>query len=175
MGGKVAPSNKREYGRANLKNVFNHDDIFAHVTNHSQVWMSHGDTITELPEQFELLAATSSIEVAAYRAKKDAFKNPVFALQFHPEVTHSIPGKQILSNFILNICKINPDWTPAHFIDSTVADLKDKLRGKKVICGLSGGVDSTVAATLIHKAIGSDLYCIFVDNGLLRKDEFGQV
>jgi GMP synthase (glutamine-hydrolysing) len=175
MGGKVAPSNKREYGRANLKNVFNHDDIFAHVTNHSQVWMSHGDTITELPSQFELLAATSSIEVAAYRAKKDAFKNPVFALQFHPEVTHSTEGKKILENFIINTCSCHASWTPDSFIESTVNEIQQKVGNDKVVLGLSGGVDSSVAALLIHKAIGKNLYCIFVNNGLLRKNEFDEV
>ena len=170
FGGKVERSEKREYGNAKLV-LKSNSALFEGVSSSETVWMSHGDHIESLPEGFTLTAGTESVAIAAF----ENVSKQMYALQFHPEVTHSIPGKQILSNFILNICKINPDWTPAHFIDSTVADLKDKLRGKKVICGLSGGVDSTVAATLIHKAIGSDLYCIFVDNGLLRKDEFGQV
>ena len=170
FGGKVERSEKREYGNAKLV-LKSNSALFEGVSSSETVWMSHGDHIESLPEGFTLTAGTEGVEIAAF----ENVSKQMYALQFHPEVTHSIPGKQILSNFILNICKINPDWTPAHFIDSTVADLKDKLRGKKVICGLSGGVDSTVAATLIHKAIGSDLYCIFVDNGLLRKDEFSQV
>ena len=170
FGGKVERSEKREYGNAKLV-LKSNSALFEGVSSSETVWMSHGDHIESLPEGFTLTAGTESVAIAAF---ENASKQ-MYALQFHPEVTHSIPGKQILSNFILNICKIKPDWTPAHFIDSTVANLKDKLRGKKVICGLSGGVDSTVAATLIHKAIGSDLYCIFVDNGLLRKDEFSQV
>jgi GMP synthase (glutamine-hydrolysing) len=170
FGGKVERSEKREYGNAKLV-LKSNSALFEGVSSSETVWMSHGDHIESLPEGFTLTAGTESVAIAAF----ENVSKQMYALQFHPEVTHSIPGKQILSNFILNICKIKPDWTPAHFIDSTVANLKDKLRGKKVICGLSGGVDSTVAATLIHKAIGSDLYCIFVDNGLLRKDEFSQV
>ena len=137
--------------------------------------MSHGDTILELPEQFEILADTDSIDVAAYKAKDGAFNNPVYALQFHPEVTHSTDGLQMMSNFLLEICKCKGDWTPESFIDETVNSLKEKLGDDNVILGLSGGVDSSVAAALLHKAIGKNLYCIFVDNGLLRKNEFEEV
>jgi GMP synthase (glutamine-hydrolysing) len=175
FGGKVEPSNKREYGRANLQQIFSKEGIFNGISDHSQVWMSHGDTITQLPEQFKLLASTSSIEVAAYKAKDGAFKNPVFALQFHPEVTHSLEGKNILENFLMNTCGCHGTWTPASFVQETVAELKEKIGNDKVVLGLSGGVDSSVAALLIHKAIGKNLYCVFVNNGLLRKNEFDEV
>lgn len=170
FGGKVERSEKREYGNAKLV-LKSNSALFEGVSSLETVWMSHGDHIETLPEGFNLTAGTEEVGIAAF----ENVSKQIYALQFHPEVTHSIPGKKILSNFILNICKIKPDWTPAHFVDSTVEELKQKLKDKKVICGLSGGVDSTVAATLIHNAIGSNLYCIFVDNGLLRKDEFNQV
>lgn len=174
FGGKVAKSNKREYGRANIK-IEKQDPFFKGIESSSQVWMSHGDTILELPHQFELLADTDSIDVAAYRAKEGAFAHPVYALQYHPEVTHSTDGLQMLHNFLIEICQCKADWTPESFIEETVEKLKTKLGNDKVILGLSGGVDSSVAAALLHKAIGKNLYCIFVDNGLLRKNEFEEV
>jgi GMP synthase (glutamine-hydrolysing) len=175
FGGRVEPSNKREYGRANLQTIFSKEGIFDGVSDHSQVWMSHGDTITQLPEQFELLASTASIPVAAYRSHNGTFPNPVFALQFHPEVTHSLEGKQILQNFLKNTCGCHGTWTPASFVEETVKELKQKLGNDKVVLGLSGGVDSSVAGLLIHRAIGKNLYCVFVNNGLLRKNEFDDV
>ena len=174
-GGKVAKSNKREYGRAHLQ-IINQDDIFLKgIDNGCQVWMSHADTIFELPDGFELLADTKDINVAVYKSKQENFDYPVYALQFHPEVSHSTQGKQMLQNFLFDICDFSGDWSPASFIESTVAELKEKLGNDNVILGLSGGVDSTVAASLLHKAISKNLYCIFVDNGLLRKDEFESV
>lgn len=174
LGGKVAKSNKREYGRANL-NIAVHDDIFNNIKNNSQVWMSHGDSILEIPEGFEIIANTDSIDVAAYKSNVDTFNNPFYAFQFHPEVTHSVEGLQMLHNFLIDICQIKADWTPLSFVEETVANLKQQLGNDKVILGLSGGVDSSVAAGLLHKAIGKNLYCIFVDNGLLRKNEFTEV
>jgi GMP synthase (glutamine-hydrolysing) len=174
FGGKVERSNKREYGRAVLQ-IENHTEaLLQNLTPSSQVWMSHGDSILELPEQFELLATTESIPVAAFRHRNNGLK-PLYGLQFHPEVYHSIEGKKILHNFLVNICGCTQDWTPAHFITDTVAALKEQIGNQKVIMALSGGVDSTVAATLIHKAIGNNLHGIFVDNGVLRKDEFETV
>jgi len=175
MGGKVARSEHREYGKAMLQSNSNADDLLGGLDSVSQVWMSHGDTIIELPETFEIIAHTEDIPVAAYKSKDGAFAHPVYCLQFHPEVYHSLCGKDILSNFIHKVVKCRADWTPAHFVEDSVATLKAKLGNDKVLMGLSGGVDSTIAATLIHKAIGDNLYCIFLDNGLLRKDEFEQV
>jgi GMP synthase (glutamine-hydrolysing) len=175
MGGSVSKSENREYGKAILESIGNDSDVLGGIEKASQVWMSHGDTILELPEDFEAIASTKHIPVAAYRSKEGAFAHPVYCLQFHPEVYHSLCGKEILHNFIHNVAKCKADWTPAHFVDETVAILKEKLGNDKVLMGLSGGVDSTIAATLIHKAIGDNLYCIFLDNGLLRKDEFEQV
>jgi len=175
MGGKVARSEHREYGKAMLQSNSNTDDLLGGLDSVSQVWMSHGDTIIELPETFEIIAHTEDIPVAAYKSKDGAFAHPVYCLQFHPEVYHSLCGKDILSNFIHKVVKCRADWTPAHFVEDSVATLKAKLGNDKVLMGLSGGVDSTIAATLIHKAIGDNLYCIFLDNGLLRKDEFEQV
>ncbi len=186
FGGRVEKSNKREYGRALLHKQ--KEDVLLHdVMEKSQVWMSHADTILELPEGFELLATTESIPVAAFKKsqKSNGFhvsgltshENdfPLYGLQFHPEVYHSIEGKKILHNFLVNICGCKQDWTPAHFISDTVALLKKQIGDSKVIMALSGGVDSTVAATLINKAIGDNLYGIFVDNGVLRKNEFENV
>ena len=170
--GKVEKSDKREYGRSKLKIVFE-DQLFKNIQSDSDAWMSHSDTITILPENFTLTATTENIPVAAFSNEQNS--NALYALQFHPEVYHSAEGKKILKNFLVNICKCSQDWTPAHFINESVADLKKAIGDKKVIMALSGGVDSTVAATLIHKAIGSNLYGIFVDNGVLRKDEFEQV
>ena len=175
MGGKVTRSEHREYGKAMLQAEAASDELLGGLASVSQVWMSHGDTIIELPEEFEIIAHTEDIPVAAYKSKEGAFDYPVYCLQFHPEVYHSLCGKDILSNFIHKVVKCKADWTPAHFVEDSVASLKAKLGNDKVLMGLSGGVDSTIAATLIHKAIGDNLYCIFLDNGLLRKGEFEEV
>jgi len=174
FGGRVEKSSKREYGRAIL-HVSKEDKLLQNLTPSSQVWMSHGDSILNLPEEFELLATTDSIPVAAFRHKDDTSQKPLYGLQFHPEVYHSIEGKKILNNFLVNICGCSQDWTPAHFITDTVAALKQQIGDQKVVMAISGGVDSTVAATLINKAIGDHLHCIFVDNGVLRKNEFEDV
>jgi GMP synthase (glutamine-hydrolysing) len=171
-GGRVDKSNKREYGRALLQVNAAGDELLKDVPQSSQVWMSHSDTIKELPAGFELLATTDSIPVAAFKSNGAQI---VYGLQFHPEVYHSIEGKRIITNFLVNICGCKQDWTPAHFITDTVAALKKQIGDRKVVMALSGGVDSTVAATLIHRAIGDNLHGIFVDNGVLRKDEFEQV
>lgn len=173
-GGDVGKSTHREYGRAHLKNVA-HNALFSTINDGSQVWMSHSDTIKKLPEGFEVIAETESIPVAAFKAAADYANNPVYAIQFHPEVTHSTDGRQLLKNFVSDICGCQQDWTPASFVQETVERIRQEVDGKKVVMALSGGVDSTVAATLIHRAIGANLYCIFVDNGLLRKNEFEQV
>jgi GMP synthase (glutamine-hydrolysing) len=173
MGGIVAKSDKREYGRASFNIVIN-DALVKDFPQGSQVWMSHSDTIKELPQGFELLGTTESIPVAAFKAV-NAATNVIYGLQFHPEVYHSTEGKNIIKNFLLNSCGCVQDWTPAHYITDTVAALKKQLGNSKVVMGLSGGVDSTVAATLIHKAIGDNLFGIFVDNGVLRKNEFEEV
>ncbi|MCX2742488.1 glutamine-hydrolyzing GMP synthase [Mangrovivirga sp. M17] len=170
-GGFVTPSENREYGRANLSKVNSLNPLFDGVDIDSQVWMSHGDTIKDLPDSFEIIASTRSVNVAAYHVKDE----DTYGIQFHPEVTHSTDGKTILRNFIVNICDCSQDWTPAHFIDETVEQLKEQLGNDKVVLGLSGGVDSSVAAMLIHEAIGKNLHCIFVDNGLLRKHEYEDV
>ncbi|MCC7378425.1 MAG: glutamine-hydrolyzing GMP synthase, partial [Chitinophagaceae bacterium] len=172
-GGRVDKSEKREYGRA-IFNKEKEDTLLKNVSKTSQVWMSHSDTIKELPNDFELLGTTESIPVAAFKRTTNN-EQPLYGLQFHPEVYHSAEGKTIIKNFLINICGCSQDWTPAHFITDTVASLKKQIGDKKVIMGLSGGVDSTVAATLINKAIGQNLYGIFVDNGVLRKNEFEQV
>lgn len=174
LGGEVAKSNKREYGRANI-NILKQDEIFNEINDQTQVWMSHGDSILHLPEGFECIANTKSIDVAAYKSNSGRYKHPFYAFQFHPEVTHSIDGLQMLRNFLISICNIHADWTSQSFVEETVDSLKNQLGDDKVILGLSGGVDSSVAAGLLHKAIGENLYCIFVDNGLLRKDEFVEV
>lgn len=171
-GGVVARSDKREYGRAHL-NILDDQNILKTLDANSQVWMSHSDSIKELPHTGRILATTDSIPVAAYSL--EGFKHPVFGLQFHPEVYHSTQGTQIIANFLGQVCGASQDWTPAHYVDETVANLKEIIGDQKVVMALSGGVDSTVAATLIHRAIGDRLFCIFVDNGLLRKDEFQQV
>lgn len=171
-GGVVETSSKREYGRANLipsKSSLLWDSLQEEST--SQVWMSHGDSILSLPKEFEVMGRTESIDVAAFQHQSQL----IYALQFHPEVTHTIVGPQILRNFLFDVCKLSPSWTPTAFIDSTVDRLRSELNREQVICGLSGGVDSTVTAMLIHKAIGERLTCIFVDNGLLRKNEFREV
>src|SRR3984957_496499 len=175
FGGRVANSNKREYGRA-LLHKQRDSVLLKDVTELSQVWMSHADTILDLPGEFEVLANTESIPYAAFKKNGSAVsEQPVYCLQFHPEVYHSIEGKKIIRNFLVDVCGCHQDWTPAHFVSDTVAALQKQIGDRKVIMALSGGVDSTVAATLIHKAIGDRLHGIFVDNGVLRKDEFAQV
>ncbi|MEO7801251.1 MAG: glutamine-hydrolyzing GMP synthase [Ginsengibacter sp.] len=173
FGGSVEKSDKREYGRATLS-VINNIDIFKNVSASSQVWMSHSDTIKKLPEDFKLLATTTSIPIAGFKSE-DSNHKALYGIQFHPEVYHSTEGKTILKNFLVNICGCSQDWTAAHFVTETVEAIKKQIGDKKVIMALSGGVDSTVAATLIYKAIGDNLYGIFVDNGVLRQDEFEQV
>jgi len=170
-GGSVLPSHAREYGRARLTTVDHHNDLLKEVSVDSQVWMSHADTIASISDAFEIIATTASVKVAAFR-KKGA---PMYGIQFHPEVTHTVEGKNLLRNFVVHICHCAQDWTPDLFVESTVDALKAKLGQDKVVMALSGGVDSTVAAMLVHRAIGKNLYCIFVDNGLLRKGEFEQV
>jgi GMP synthase (glutamine-hydrolysing) len=172
FGGRVEKSEKREYGRAFMTHA-TPDPIFEGVSERTQVWMSHGDTILKMPEGFEILATTDSIPIAGF--KKTRSDNPLYGIQFHPEVYHSTEGKTILKNFLYGICGCTGDWTPAHFVSETVAKLKEQIGNKKVIMALSGGVDSTVAATLISRAIGKNLFGIFVDNGVLRKDEFEKV
>lgn len=169
-GGRVEKSDKREYGRSTLV-IKKQSVLFEKVKDHTDVWMSHSDSITELPNGFEVIATTHNIPVSAFE-KTGA---QCFGLQFHPEVYHSAEGKKILKNFLINVCGCSGDWTPAHFISDTVASIKATVGNEKVIMALSGGVDSTVAAVLIHKAIGDRLHGIFVDNGLLRKNEFEQV
>lgn len=168
LGGEVQASSTREYGRANLNFVASGNKLFKNINLDSQVWMSHGDTITKIPENFELIASTDSVKVAAYQIKD----TETYAIQFHPEVTHSTDGKQLLENFLVDICGCSQSWTSEAFVETTIADLQAKLGNDKVVLALSGGVDSSVAAILLHKAIGTNLHCIFVDNGLLRKDEY---
>jgi GMP synthase (glutamine-hydrolysing) len=170
-GGAVQPSSTREYGRANLNFVNQENKLFKGINIGSQVWMSHGDTITDIPENFELIASTDSVRVAAYHIKD----SDTYAIQFHPEVTHSIDGKILLENFLVDICGCSQDWTSAAFVETTIADIKATVGNDKVVLALSGGVDSSVAAVLLHKAIGANLHCIFVDNGLLRKNEYESV
>ena len=171
FGGNVAPSNTREYGRAHLSKINEHGLFFKGISNGSQVWMSHSDTIQILPENGVLLASTDAVENAAFKIKDET----TYAIQFHPEVYHSKDGKKLLENFLVHIAHVTPDWTPASFVEETVDFLKKKIGDDKVVLGLSGGVDSTVAAVLLHKAIGENLYCVFVNNGLLRKNEFKSV
>jgi GMP synthase (glutamine-hydrolysing) len=171
FGGNVSPSNTREYGRAHLSLTNNNDNFFKGVSDQSQVWMSHADTILELPEGAECLASTEDVKNAAFKLKGEQ----TYAIQFHPEVYHSLDGKQILENFLVGIADIKQDWTPDSFVEMTINDLKETIGDGKVILGLSGGVDSSVAAMLLHHAIGDQLNCIFVNNGLLRKNEFEEV
>jgi GMP synthase (glutamine-hydrolysing) len=170
-GGKVAPSSTREYGRANLSFIKKEELFFENISKGSQVWMSHSDTIKELPTKAVLLASTKDVENAAYKIEGEE----TYAIQFHPEVYHSTDGKQLLENFLVKIAQVAQTWTPDSFVESTVKSIQDKVGNDKVVLGLSGGVDSTVAAVLLHKAIGKNLYCIFVNNGLLRKNEFESV
>jgi GMP synthase (glutamine-hydrolysing) len=170
-GGEVMPSKIREYGRANLTRINTDNELLKGMTQDCQVWMSHGDTILSVPDNFELIAGTNDVPAAGFCIKNEA----TYGIQFHPEVYHSVEGMILLQNFVIDICGCTRDWTPASFIEATISELKEKLRNDKVVLGLSGGVDSTVAAVLLHKAIGPDLHCIFVDNGLLRKNEFHNV
>ena len=172
FGGEVAKSNKREYGRATMQ-ITTSDVLLDDVSKTSQVWMSHADSVLELPKGFDVLATTESIPYAAFKKNNAAL--PLYCVQFHPEVYHTTEGKKILKNFLVNVCGCKQDWTAAHFITDTVAALKKQIGDRKVVMALSGGVDSTVAATLIHRAIGDRLYGIFVDNGVLRKNEFESV
>lgn len=170
-GGEVGKSSSREYGRANLSFVDGSDPLFKHIPTGSQVWMSHADTIIKVPEHYTVIASTHDVRVAGYAIKGEQ----TWGIQFHPEVYHSTDGAQLLNNFVKEICGCKGTWTSDSFIDTTVAELKQKLGTDKVVLGLSGGVDSSVAAVLLHKAIGANLHCIFVDNGLLRKNEFESV
>lgn len=170
-GGEIAPSKIREYGRASISKIDDQYHLMDGVPLNSQVWMSHGDTIVSLPKGFEIIASTKDVECAAYHVAGE----DTFGIQFHPEVYHSTDGAKILKNFIVGVCGSKENWTPDSFVESTVAELKSKIGNDKVVLGLSGGVDSSVAAVLLDKAIGENLHCIFVDNGLLRKDEFEQV
>lgn len=170
-GGVVAPSEIREYGRANLTFINRDSELMKSISNGSQVWMSHGDTILELPENFEVISSTHDVEVAGYKIKGE----DTYGIQFHPEVYHTTEGTTLLRNYVLDICACTQSWTPDSFIETSIVSLKEKLGNEKVVLGLSGGVDSSVAAELLHRAIGDNLYCIFVDNGLLRKNEFSKV
>lgn len=170
-GGSVSPGNTREYGRANLTWIDIKDPLFKGLSPGTQVWMSHGDTIEDLPDGFRVTGSTADIKVAAFRVKGEH----TWGIQFHPEVYHTTGGHTVLKNFAVQICRCRQAWTPESFVESTVEDLKSKLGSDKVIMGLSGGVDSTVAASIIHRAIGKNLICIFVDNGLLRKNEYETV
>ena len=170
-GGTVEPANSREYGRAHLSSFCKDNVLFKNVSDNSQVWMSHGDTITSIPENFKVVASTDKVKVAAYQIDDEQ----IWGVQFHPEVFHSVDGTQMLRNFVVDVCGCKQDWSPASFIESTVAELKEQLGDDKVVLGLSGGVDSSVAAVLLNKAIGKNLTCIFVDHGMLRKNEFKNV
>lgn len=171
LGGKVERSNKREYGRANLDFIDTNSNLFKGFSPDSQVWMSHGDSITELPEGAVLLANTDSIPVAGYQLKGES----VYGIQFHPEVTHSTEGLLLLKNFVVGVCTCTQDWTPDSYIETSVQEIRNTVGDQKVVLGLSGGVDSSVAALLLHKAIGQQLTCIFINNGLLRYNEYNDV
>jgi len=175
LGGRVESSNKREYGKASLQLANSEEPLFSSMSPESQIWMSHGDTILSVPDNFEIIAQTDSIPIAAFKSTAGAFEKDIYCIQFHPEVSHSLEGKILLKNFLVDIAGCSQDWTAKHFIQTTIDDLKQKIGTDKVVMGLSGGVDSTVAATLLHRAIGDQLICIFVDNGLLRKNEFPEV
>ena len=170
-GGEVMPSGIREYGRANLNTVNNNDPLFSDVSPGTQVWMSHADSITSIPAGYEITGSTDDVEAGAFHIKGES----TWGIQFHPEVYHTTEGTKILKNFVINICGCSGDWTPDSFVSSTVNSLKKQIVNDKVILGLSGGVDSSVAAFLLHKAIGTNLTCVFIDNGLLRKNEFNKV
>ena len=170
-GGNVEPADSREYGRANLSYIDNTDELLKGINVGSQIWMSHGDTITVLPENFKVIASTDDVKAAAYHVEGEQ----TWGVQFHPEVFHSEDGTRLLKNFVVDICGGKQDWSASSFVDTTVAALKEQVGNDRVILGLSGGVDSSVAAVLLHRAIGKNLTCIFVDHGLLRKNEFKNV
>lgn len=170
-GGEVLPSEIREYGRANLQFVDDSNELLKGVPAQSQVWMSHGDTIKEVPANFKVISSTDKVRVAAYQIEG----TKTYGIQFHPEVTHSTDGQILIKNFVVDICGCSQDWTSESFVETTVAQLKQDLGTDHVIMALSGGVDSTVAAVLLHQAIGERLHCFFVDHGLLRKNEYEQV
>lgn len=170
-GGKISKSLHREYGRANLETISKTSDLLRNITPGTQVWMSHGDTITWLPEKFEIIGSTRDVKVAAYKIKDEK----TYGIQFHPEVYHTTEGLMVLKNFVTDICGCSQNWTPASFIENTINDIRTKVGNDKVVLGLSGGVDSSVSAVLLNKAIGKNLTCLFVDNGLLRKNEFPKV
>ena len=163
-GGKVEPAGTREYGRANLGMIDTNDPLFKGFVPNSQVWMSHGDSITAIPEGYKVIASTDKVKYAAFASETEK----IWGVQFHPEVFHSTQGTQLLKNFVVDICGGKQDWSAASFVDTTVAELKSQLGNDKVVLGLSGGVDSSVAAVLLNKAIGKNLVCIFVDHGMLR-------
>ena len=178
LGGRVEKADSREYGRAHLESVDTANPLFRGFDSHSQVWMSHGDTITQIPDGFEAIASTKDVRYAAYWCAAplgSGGEAPLFAVQFHPEVFHTLQGKLLLRNFVVDVCKSRQEWSAASFVETTVAELKAQLGDDRVILGLSGGVDSSVAAVLLNKAIGDRLTCIFVDHGMLRKNEFRQV
>ncbi len=170
-GGKVEASGTREYGRALLQDINYENSLFRGIPEGSQVWMSHADTIIELPNNFNIVASTRDVEAAAYQLEGEE----TFGIQFHPEVYHSKDGKTLLRNFVMDICKCKGDWTPASFVEETINTMRQKLGSDQVVLGLSGGVDSTVTAVLLSEAIGDQLHCIFVNNGVLRKNEFENV
>lgn len=170
-GGEVKASTIREYGRAIINKIDNRYSLFNDIEDNTQVWMSHADTIMNVPETFSIIASTETVPVAGFKIKDEE----TYGIQFHPEVTHTIQGKEMVKNFVVNICGCSQNWTANSFVESTVQEIKQKIGDDKVVMGLSGGVDSSVAAFLIHHAIGKNLYCIFVDNGLLRKNEFEEV
>lgn len=170
-GGTILPSEIREYGRAMLNEVDSSSKLMKDIPSNSQVWMSHGDTILNMPENFKIICSTDSVKNAGYKIEGEE----TYAIQFHPEVTHSLDGLTLLKNFVVDICGAKQDWTPNSFVETTIAELRAQLGDDKVVLGLSGGVDSSVAAVLLHRAIGKNLNCIFVDNGLLRKNEFEEV
>ncbi|HJF92831.1 MAG TPA: glutamine-hydrolyzing GMP synthase [Mediterranea massiliensis] len=170
-GGKVEPAGTREYGRAHLSTFDKSNVLFKDVRENTQVWMSHGDTITAIPDNFRVIASTDKVKIAAYQAEGEK----MWGVQFHPEVFHSEDGTQMLKNFVVDVCGCSQSWSAASFVDTTVAELKAQVGDDRVILGLSGGVDSSVAAVLLHRAIGKNLTCIFVDHGLLRKNEFKNV
>ncbi|MCI1648309.1 MAG: glutamine-hydrolyzing GMP synthase [Bacteroides sp.] len=170
-GGNVEPAGSREYGRAHLDSFDKENVLFKGLKEHTQVWMSHGDTITHIPENFKKIASTDKVEIAAYQIKNEQ----IWGVQFHPEVFHTEDGTQILKNFVVDVCGCKQDWSAASFIETTVAQLKEQLGNDKVVLALSGGVDSSVAAVLLNRAIGKNLACVFVDHGMLRKNEFKNV
>ena len=170
-GGEVSPSSKREYGRARLISINKNSKLLKGIDNGSQVWMSHADTITKLPPKSKKIGSTEDVENACFEFDDQL----TYGIQFHPEVYHSSDGKTLLKNFIIDISKVNPNWTPSSFVETTVLDIKSNIKNDGVILGLSGGVDSSVAAVLLNKSIGNNLTCLFIDNGLLRKNEFDEV